>query len=83
MACNLTTILTSACASQIVLERDQIQLLQLTAQSLANQMQNLVPGTIITPDAIYSRACTSGIALEQDPIQLMQLIAQSFCSQIA
>lgn len=79
MACQLATVQDDACTSGIGKVTDEIQLLQIIAQLLADQVA--ADGLSVTPDAIMERACTSGIGKVTAQIQLEQMIAQLLCDQ--
>jgi hypothetical protein len=82
MPCELETIQSACCESQICRERDAIELLQLTAQAAANWVTASDPGADTSVDAIMTRACASGIAIETDEVALLNIIAQNLCNQI-
>lgn len=76
MACTLESVNTEACTSGIGKLTNEIQLLQVIAQLLADESSE---DTDV--DAIMARACESGIGKITDQIQLEQLIAQLLCDQ--
>lgn len=82
MACDLTAIQVAACESQIGRVSDPIELMQLTAQSMATWLEAVSPGTDVSLEAIQQRACESGIGWEHNEINLLRLIAQNLCNQI-
>jgi hypothetical protein len=80
MACDLETIQDACCESHICRVRDEITLLQLTAQAAANWVENVSPGTDVSVDAVMDRACESGILRVTDELTLMQITAQNLCA---
>ena len=79
MACLLEDVQASLCASEIGKVTDPIQLMQIIAQLLADQVFIANPALDVTLAGIQERACTSGIGKVTDPIELLQLAAQSGC----
>jgi len=82
MPCDLPTIQAAACESEIAKLDSQIALLQVIAQTQADTLASLSPGTEVTLAAIQARACESGIGKLDNPINLYQVIAQNLCNQI-
>lgn len=83
MACDTDTISSNACLSEIGRLKDEIELLQVIAQNMANWLQAVSPGADVTPDAISARACASGIGWEQSEVNLYRIIAQNLCGMIS
>lgn len=72
----------AACLSEIWKTEDEIELLRLAAQSAANWVTFLAPGTDVTPAAIQARACASGIWDVSNEIELYRLWAQNIFNQL-
>lgn len=82
MPCEADAISADACLSQIGMLDNDIKLLQVTAQNMANWLLALDPAADVSPDAISQRACESGIGWEQSDVNLLRLISQNLCSMV-
>lgn len=82
MPCSLETVQASLCDSGIGDVESEMMLLRLIAQSAADWVVALTPGTEITVDAIMDRACDSGIGNLDNEIELLRVIAQNLCNNI-
>jgi len=83
MACpDISVIQAAACVSEIGRVTDEIELLQITAQSALAWAQANNPGVDYSLSAIEERACTSGIGWEQSEVNLLRVIAQNLCDRI-
>lgn len=79
MACTIPDIQADACESCIGKVTDEVMLLQITAQLLADSLLIADPAADISVDAILARSCESGIGKVTDEIKLLQIIAQLEC----
>jgi len=82
MPCDLDTIQDAACESGFGKVEDSTKLLQLIAQSAANWVEAVSPGTDTSVNAISARACISGFGKQEDSVKLLQYWAQNLCSTI-
>ncbi|MFA7243462.1 MAG: hypothetical protein WC091_25425 [Sulfuricellaceae bacterium] len=82
MACELATIQTALCASDIGKVTDEIRLLQITAQSALDWAEAANAGVDYSLAAVQERACESGIGELSDPMALYNIIAQNLCNLV-
>jgi hypothetical protein len=80
---DISAIQSNACLSEIGRATDEIELLQLTAQSALAWAEANNPGVDYSLDEIQDRACASGIGWEQSEINLLRVIGQNLCNQIS
>jgi len=83
MACpDISVIQAAACVSEIGRVTDEIELLQITAQSALAWAEANNPGEDYSLAEIEARACTSGIGWEQSEVNLLRVISQNLCNMI-